>query len=121
MARFEDLQTLWQQHCPPAARLDTASLTRALRSYGRRQNWIAIGKATAILAVIGWQIAHSRGSGWALCGVALTAAFAMVLVAVEWRNQRVISQLNFAEPSAGFVRSAITRLMEQREPFRKYY
>jgi len=33
----------------------------------------------------------------------------------------VISRLNFAEPSAAFVRTAIDRLMEQREPFRKYY
>jgi hypothetical protein len=121
MARFEDLQTLWQHQQPPVGRPDTASITMALAKYGRRQNWITIAKVFAILAVIGWLIAHSRGSVWALCGVAATAALALVLITVEWRNQRAISRLNFAEPSAGFVRNAIDRLMEQREPLRKYY
>jgi hypothetical protein len=121
MVRFEDLQDLWQHQQPPAGRTDTASLTRALSRYGRRQTWIFLAKLAAVVAVIGWQIAQSRGSFWALCGVALTAALAMVLLAVDWRNQRAISQLNFAEPSVEFVRNAMERLMEQREPFRKYY
>ena len=121
MVRFEDLQVLWQHQQPSAGRADTASITRDLARYGRRQYRIYLAKLVAITALLGWQIAHSKGSAPALCVVALMAALATVLLAVDWRNQRAISRLNFAEPSAEFVRSAIERLMEQREPFRKYY
>jgi hypothetical protein len=121
MVRFEDLQALWQHQKPPAGKADTASITRALRRYGRLQSWIIFAKLAAIIAVVGSQIERARVSAWALFAVALTAAFAMVLLTVDWRNQRAISRLNFAEPSAGFVRNAIERLIEQREPFRKYY
>src|SRR6185369_15753506 len=121
MARFEELQALWQQQETPAVRIDTASLTRDLRRYGRRQDAINLAKLVAILAVIIWQVVHSMDSPWVLCGIGLETAFAFILLVFDWRNQRAIARLNFAEPSAGFVRNAIERLMEQREPFRKCY
>jgi hypothetical protein len=36
----------------------------------------------------------------------------------EWRNQRAIAQMNFAARSLDFVRTAITRIEAQRNPFR---
>ena len=121
MERFEELQTLWQQHNPPAPRFDTTALTRDLRRFGRRQDAINLAKLIAVLAVISWQFAQSPRSAFVLCGLALEVVFVCLLLSVDWRNQRSIARLNFTDPSAAFVRSAIERLREQREPFRKFY
>jgi len=121
MAEFERLQELWQQQPQPRmAPVDAEALTRALAKYGRRQDWINAAKVSAIAATMGWELAHLGWSVWSLACLAMAAA-AGALVAIDWQSQRVISRLNFAEPSAAFVRTAIDRLMEQREPFRKYY
>jgi len=122
MGQFEQLQELWQQQPQPhVARADGRALTRAFARYGRRQDWINLAKIVAIAAIMVWELARLRWSALSLAGVAILVAVAASLVAIDWRSQRVISRLNFAEPSAAFVRTAIGRLMEQREPFRKYY
>ena len=122
MAEFEKLQELWQQQPQPRmVSANAEALTRAFAKYGRRQDWINIVKLVAIATVMGWELARLRWSAGSLAGVAIVAAVAGSLLAIDWRSQRVISRLDFAEPSAAFVRTAIDRLMEQREPFRKYY
>ena len=121
MAQFEQLQELWQHQPPRMAPVDAGSLTRALARFGRRQDWINLAKIAAITAVIGWEMAHFRPSAGVLAGLATVAAAALALIAIDWRSQRAISRLNFAVPSAAFVRDAIDRLLEQREPFRQYY
>jgi len=121
MGQFEQLQELWQQQPQPRmAPVDGEALTRAFARYGRRQDWINIAKIVAIATVMVWELAHLRRSALSLAGLAMVAAVAATLVAIDWRSQRVISRLNFAEPSAAFVRTTIGRLMEQRDPFRKY-
>ena len=122
MAQFEKLQELWQhQPLPRMARVDGEALTRAFARYGWRQDWINLARIGAIAAIMVWELAHLRWSALSLAGVTIVVATAASLVAVGWRSQRVISRLNFADPSAAFVRTATDRLMEQREPFRKYY
>jgi hypothetical protein len=120
MAAFEELQTLWQQQRPLDVATDTASLTKDLRTYGRRQHWISLAKLVVVSAVIVWELEHVR-SYWVLWGLAVVTVLAFVLLATEWRNQRSIARLNFTSPTTGFVRNAIERIMEQREPFGKYY
>src|SRR5438874_2039110 len=103
MARFEELQTLWQQQKTPAPRFDTASLTRDLRRYGRRQDLVNFAKIVAVGSVIGWQFARAPRSAFVLCGLALELVFVILLLGVDWRNQRAIARLNFTDPSAAFV------------------
>ena len=122
MAEFEKLQELWQQQPQPRmVSTDAAALTRAFAKYGRRQDWVNGAKLALIVMVIGWELRHLHWSAMALGGLAVVAAVAGTLLTMDCRSQRVISRLNFAEPSAAFVRSAIDRLMERRDPFRKYY
>ena len=54
MAQFEKLQELWQgQSGPAVSALDAAVLTRSLRAYGRRQQWVNSAKVVAVASVLG--------------------------------------------------------------------
>ena len=118
MAQFEELQAIWQSQAPPGAPpADSGTLARALARSSRKQTWIYGGKLVAVITMLSIVAVKARGSVWSLGGVALVAAAALVMLALDWRHQRAIANLNFTEPSAGFVRSAIRQLREQREPF----
>lgn len=121
MVRFEDLQDLWQHQQPLAARTGRASLTRALARYSRRLKWINLAKMVMVVVLLSWGMARSHRSIQVSCCLGTIGLGAIVFLALDWRNQQAISRLNFAEPSAEFVRKAIERLLEQREPYRKYY
>jgi hypothetical protein len=122
MAEFEKLQELWQhqrQRRMPA--VDAEGMTRSLAKYARRQSRINFAKVSVVAMIIGFEVAHLHPSAMTVAGLLMIAAMASILLAIDWRGQRAIARLNFAEPTEAFVRSAIDRLMEQREPFRKYY
>ncbi len=122
MAEFEKLQELWQRQEPPPISVDdTERLTRSLTAYGRRQYVINIVKAILVAAVLAWSINHAQPSARVVAGYSLIGVAAAVLLIREWRSQRVISRLEFDQPSLGFVRSTIDRLHEQRDPARRYY
>jgi hypothetical protein len=118
--RLEEMQELWRSQ-PQAATpvLDGRALARAVGRYGRNETRIYTVKFVAVAAVAAVMALTLRSSGLALCGVALLALGALSMVAVEWRNQRGIARLSFAEPSTAFVESTIKRLMHQREAYRR--
>jgi hypothetical protein len=122
MAEFEKLQELWQrQEGPAVSAADAEGLARSLRAYGRRHYVINIVKALVIAAVLAWSINRVQPSMRVIAGWGLVGFAALVMVIHEWRIQRAISRLEFGQPSLGFVRSALDRLREQRDPRRRYY
>jgi hypothetical protein len=122
MAQFERLQELWQgQEAPLRTTPDTSKLTRSLRVYGRRQHYFDIGKAVLVSSVLGWSLADAHASLPVISGLALIAVAAAALLIQDWRSQRAIARLDFSEPSLEFVRSTIARILEQRDPCRRYY
>jgi hypothetical protein len=122
MAEFERLQQLWQQQPEPRpGAADVRSLTREFGLYGRRQNRINASKLVAIIVVLAWSLARGRNSVWALSALGIVATMALLLLWWEWRGQRALARLNFADASVPFVRAAIARLEAQRDPLRKYY
>jgi hypothetical protein len=120
MAQFKELQELWQgQAGPPVSADEIAILTRCLRSYGRRQYWINSAKLVLSSTLLGWCMFRSQDSISAMAGVLLIAVAVAAMLTQDWRNQREIARLDFSAPSLGFVRGAIDRLMQQRDPFRQ--
>ena len=121
MARFEDLQELWQGQAGPAvSEAEIASLTRSLRVYGTRQKWIFAGKVLAVSAILAWATARLHRPNQ-IAGLLLVGVAAGVLLILEWRNQRRIARLDFTVPSLPFVREAIDRLRAHSNPFRRVY
>ena len=121
MARFEELQELWQGQAGPAVQpAEIAALTRSLRAYGRRQKWILGGKVLLVSTILGWSLSRCRQPNQ-VAGLLLVALAAALVLTFEWRNQRRIARLDFTAPSLGFVNSAIERLRAQRDPFRRLY
>ena len=116
MARLEELQELWQSQ-PPVVAISDEPLTRAVRGYGQRRAWINIGKLVAVAFMAGSWVLHGQNF-WTVIGAVLVVAGALALVSRDWRRQQAISQLNFSEPSAGFVRSATNQIMAMRQPDR---
>jgi hypothetical protein len=122
MAPFEELQELWQNQQPPAAHVpDGTALARELQRYGRKRNLINIVKSVAVLAQIFWLIARLRGSPPALLGAVWISAAEVVFIVLDWRRQWAIANLNFPEPSLGFVKHATARLREDGRLFRKHF
>jgi hypothetical protein len=122
MAEFEKLQELWRQlPAPRTTPVDAMALTRAVGRYGRRQKWINIAKLALVVPLLSWAFARSHPSGWVAVGLVIVIVQVAVLLTIDWRNQRAVSRMNFAQPSAAFVRHAIGQLMEHREPFRKHF
>jgi Flp pilus assembly protein TadB len=122
MARFEELQTLWQSQRQPAlGAAEAARLTRGVRGYERRQFWIYLVKLALVGSIIGWMLLRTHGAAPVVAGVLLIAAAASVLLVVDWRARRSLTRLDFSGASLDFVRRAIAELEKQRDPFRRYY
>jgi len=122
MAEFEQLQQLWQAQRPPLASIEAASLSDALRRYSLRQNWIIAAKVLLVGGILGQAFYFlSHRSAGMIGGLSLVAAGALWALVADWRGQRAIARLNFAEPSAAFLRSAIARLRRQWNPFGPHY
>jgi hypothetical protein len=122
MASFEKLQELWQGQAGPAvSAADTLRLTRSLRDYGRRQNYINTAKALLVAAMMVWWLGRAHVPARAIAGFGLIGLAAAAVVIRDWRTQRAIARLDFSAPSLGFVQAAIHRLMQQRDPCRRIY
>ncbi len=124
MARFEDLQQLWQ-HQPERAlsRRDALELTHAFRRYGRRNDWIAAVKLMVVAAQLCLLVSVFRHRPLTLFGACVMDFSALYFMLCDWRNQRAIARMDFASSSMNFVRGAIARLNAQRNPFntREFY
>ena len=118
MAQFEELQQLWQRQPQSAAPPhDAAALSHAFRRYGRRHDAIYFAKAVVICLSI-FLLSLLRHRPLAAFGASLTVFSGILFLVSDWRAQRAIARLNFAEPSVTFLRSALARLYAQRNPFR---
>ena len=118
MAEFEELQQLWQRQPRRATPLnDAAELTNAFRRYGRRHDLIYLGKTVVIAFQLILLLSLLRHP-LAIFGACLADFSAILFLVSDWRTQRAIARLNFAAPSLEFLRSAVARLEEQRNPFR---
>src|SRR4051794_25485590 len=118
MARFEELQQLWQQQperglTPRAA----AELTSAFRRYGRRNDWINVAKLLLIAVQLYLLVSVLRHRPLTLFGACLMDFSALYFMLSDWRNQRAIARMNFAATSMDFIRGAIVRLNGMRNPF----
>src|SRR5450755_461619 len=119
MAQFEKLQQLWERQ-PPAAMPahDAAALSDAFRRYGRRHDLIYFGKTVVIACQLIFLVTLLRHRPLELFGACVVDFSAILFMVSDWRTQRAIARLNFAEPSVEFLRSALARLHAQRNPFR---
>jgi hypothetical protein len=119
MAQFEELQQLWRQQ-PPHTKppFDAAALSSAFRRYGRRHDLINLGQAIVIALQLVFLVSLLRHRPLALFGGCLADFSAILFLVSDWRTQHAIACLNFAAPSVEFLRSAIARLHEQRNPLR---
>jgi hypothetical protein len=119
MAQFEELQQLWQRQPQSAAPPhDAAALSHAFRRYGRRHDAIYFVKAIVIACMLILLLSLLRHRPLAAFGASLTVFSGILFMVSDWRAQRAIARLNFAEPSVAFLRSALARLYAQRNPFR---
>jgi hypothetical protein len=120
MARFEQLQELWQAQpeLPPAHLDDVKPL---LRAYGRRQTWIHAGKTVLVAGLLTFCFMRAGSSPVRISGILLVAIAAASMLIRDWRSQQAIARADFAAPSAGFVNATIDRLLEQRTVRRSYY
>ena len=118
MAPFDELQVLWQNQ-PEAgsAHFDAAAAAGAFRRYGRRQDTINIAKSIALIGVTVYSVESMRHRPLFLFAVTLILFSAVLALITEWRNQRAIASFDFSAPSVAFVRGAIARLQQQRNPF----
>ena len=118
MARFEELQQLWQ-HQPEHgfSRRASAELTQAFRRYGRRNDWINVVKCAIFAFQLCLLVSVFRHRPLILFGVCVMDFSALYFMLCDWRNQRAIARMDFATPSVEFVRSAIARLAALRSPF----
>ena len=120
MAHFEDLQTLWQQHSVRTlAAPQAAEFTAAFRRYGRRQDLINLTKLLFISVQMALITGALRHRPRMLFGACLAVFCSLLFLFRDWRDQRAVARLNFAEPSTEFLHDAIARLNAQRDPFRK--
>ena len=119
MARFEELQTLWQKQPARNASPEQAKeLTGAFRKFGRRNDVINGAKVAIVALNIVFLASLLRHRPVALSGAGLTVFAAVFFLIYDWREQRSIARLNFADPSTSFLRDAIARLEVMRHPFR---
>ena len=119
MAPFEELQQLWRRQAQRAMpQRDAAALSNAFRRYGRRQDLMYLGKVILIAAQLAFLVAQLRHRPLALFGACVADFGAILFMVSDWRTQRAIARMNFAEPSVEFLRGALARLEAQRNPFR---
>ena len=100
------------------SRASSRPLSSAFRRYGRRHDLIYLGKALVIACQFIFLVTLLRHRPLALFGASLADFSALLFMVSDWRAQRAIARLNFAEPSVAFLRSAVARLEAQRTPFR---
>jgi hypothetical protein len=124
MARFEDLQQLWQSQSDVQVAdvpVDVRGTADALSRFGRRQNVVNILK----ILLIAWQtwVCLSRlGLSWqTVVGQAMFVTGVANMLVADWRNQLGIARLDFSRPSAGFVESALDQLRDPNAPIRKRF
>jgi hypothetical protein len=119
MARFEELQTLWQrQPVRTVTAPQAAELTSAFRRYGRRHDRINLAKLLLVAAQMAVITSALRHRPLMLFGACLVVFTALLFLFRDWHAQRAVARLNFADPSTEFLRKALTRLEAQRNPFR---
>jgi hypothetical protein len=119
MAQFEELQELWQQQAEePVSKHDAESLATGLRRFGRRQDFINLGKTALIVIQLVLVVSKLRHDPLRLFGAMLVDCSAIYFLVWEWRRQRAVARLNFAARSVDFLRTAIGRLEALRNPFR---
>jgi hypothetical protein len=122
MARFEELQSVWQSQRPAGIdAAEAAQLTRGLRRYARRQSWIYGAKAALVVSILSWMLVRAHGRAPVIASTLLIAAAAAAMLYIDWRSRRALIRLNFTGASLDFVRGAIAELEKQRDPFRQYY
>jgi hypothetical protein len=119
--RFRQLQELWRNQPPPAHVPDAAALTRELHRYGRKRSFIFLVKAVLAVFQIVWMIASLGGGPLALTGAIWIGGAEIAFLILDWRRQMAIANMNFTEPSLGFVAHATARLREDRLRFRKQF
>ncbi len=120
MAPFEELQQLWQGQTQRAVpERDAAALSSDFRRYGRRHDLIYLGKTVVVACQLIFLVVSLRHRPLALFGACIADFSAILFMVSDWRTQRAIARLNFAEPSVEFLRSALARLEAQRNPFRR--
>jgi hypothetical protein len=119
MVHFEDLQALWQQQPARAVPAPAAAeLTAAFRRYGRRHDLINGAKLVMVACSMAVLVGQLRHRPLTLFGACLAVFSALLFLVHDWRMQRGIARLNFADPSTEFLRNALARLNAQRNPFR---
>jgi hypothetical protein len=119
MARFEELQSLWQnQAVRGPSPLEAAALSAAVRRYGRRYDLIYCAKTAVVLCCAAFLVSQLRHRLLTLLGAGVAVCGGVLFLVHDWRAQRSIARLDFADPSTAFLRNAIARLNAQRNPFR---
>jgi hypothetical protein len=120
MAQLEELRQLWQsQPQPGTAAVDSRSLADALRRFSRRQHFI-YGAKVIVLAWQTWFCLSRLGlSTLTVAGQAIFAASAASLLLADWRDQLGIARLDFTKASLTFVDSALERLRNSNDLFRR--
>src|SRR5258707_15513238 len=107
MAPFEELQQLWKGRTQLAVpQRDAAALSRYLRRYGRPHDLIFLGKTVVVACQLIFLVVLLRPRPLALFGACIADFSAILFMISDWRTQRAIARLNFAEPSVEFLRSA---------------
>ncbi|MCU1235377.1 MAG: hypothetical protein JWP63_3344 [Candidatus Solibacter sp.] len=124
MPSFEDLQTLWQKQ--PVRRVSAkqaAELTTAFRRYGRRNDIINSTKLLIVATQLVILTGYLRQRPMMLFGACVAIFSALFFLFRDWRNQRAVARLNFADPSTEFLHAALARLNALREPYhtREFY
>lgn len=118
MARFEELQQLWQRQPERSfTRRDAAELTHAFRRYGRRNDFVGVAKILVIAIQLCFLVSVFRHRPLTLFGACVVDFSALYFMLFDWRKQRAIARMDFAAPSVEFIRGAIARLNAQRSPF----
>src|SRR6185312_7764368 len=104
MPKFEDLQTLWQRQ--PVRRIPAhhaAELTGAFRCYGRRRDVINTIKLVIVAADLAFLAYYMRHRPMMLLGACIAIFSSIFFLLCDWRAQRSIARLNFADSSIEFL------------------
>jgi len=122
MARFEELQELWQaQPEQEPIAFDACGLAGELRRFGRRQTWINLVKVCLLIWSSWVLLTRSLWAPAAVCGLVLIDIGLAIYLVLDWRNQVGLSRLDFSAPSVAFLRHAHERLQHQLNPMRRVF
>src|SRR5579862_4178343 len=106
MARFEELQELWQsqpQPEPPVLAAQSRGMAAALRRFRRRQSVIN-GFKLVMMTLMTWFLLSRPGlSVLTVLGEGLLVVGFITAIVNDWRIQSAIARLDFTSPSVGFV------------------